>query len=93
MNHDHHATETAEHKDGHNDHAMPDSALATRDGHDEHQGHGARQADHTGHEMMFRNRFWDSLLLNIPMYRPLLQARFGFAMPVFPGRRNWRDQS
>ncbi len=55
--------------------------------------HEGYSADQSGHEMMFRNRFWVSLLLNTPMYRPLLQARFGFAMPVFPGRKNWRDQS
>jgi Cu2+-exporting ATPase len=38
---------------------------------------------------MFRNRFWVSLLLSIPvlLYSPMLQAWFGFTMPEFPGSR------
>jgi len=35
-------------------------------GHAAHAGHGT---DHTGHEQMFRTRFWWSLLLTIPMAR------------------------
>lgn len=33
-------------------------------GHDQHGGHGV---DHTGHELLFRNRFWVCLLLTIPV--------------------------
>lgn len=54
-------------------------------GHDHgHHGHGV---DHTGHELMFRNRFWVCLLLTIPvlLYSPMLQEWFGFSMPEFPG--------
>ena len=49
----------------------------------EHAGH----VDHTGHEEMFRQRFWVSLLLSIPvlLYTPMLQMWFGFMMPEFPG--------
>ncbi|MEI2691759.1 MAG: copper-translocating P-type ATPase [Anaerolineae bacterium] len=38
---------------------------------------------------MFRNRFWVSLLLSIPvlLYSPMLQGWFGFTMPEFPGSR------
>ena len=44
-------------------------------------------ADHSGHEAMFRQRFWVCLLLSIPvlLYSPTLQALLGFTMPVFPG--------
>ena len=47
----------------------------------------AEHVDHTGHEDMFRRRFWVSLLLSIPvlLYTPMLQMWFGFRMPEFPG--------
>ncbi len=63
----------------------------------EHAGHGAAgghdheagraHADHTGHETMFRQRFWVSLALSIPvlLYSPTLQALLRFSMPAFPG--------
>lgn len=53
---------------------------------DEHAGHGAH-ADHTGHEQMFRHRFWVSLLLSIPvlLYSEGLQMMTGIMMPAFPG--------
>ncbi len=75
---------------GHSDpdagHVMDHSASTSRAGHDGHQGPGV---DHSGHELMFRNRFWVSLLLSIPvlLYSPMLQAWFGFTMPEFPGSR------
>ncbi len=39
--------------------------------------------------MMFRNRFWVSLLLTIPvlLFSPMLQDWFGFSMPEFTGDR------
>jgi Cu2+-exporting ATPase len=51
------------------------------------QGGHAGHVDHTGHEEMFRKRFWVSLLLSIPvlLYTPMLQMWFGFEMPEFPG--------
>lgn len=51
--------------------------------HNDHQGH----VDHAGHEMMFRNRFWVSLLLTLPvlLFSPMLQMWFGLEMPHFPG--------
>ncbi len=61
------------------------SSHAGHAGHDHgHHGHGV---DHTGHELMFRNRFWVCLLLTIPvlLYSPMLQEWFGFSMPEFPG--------
>ena len=51
-----------------------------------HEGHGA-YVDHTGHEQMFRRRFWVSLVLSIPvlLYSPMIQEWLGFTMPAFPG--------
>lgn len=50
---------------------------------EEHAAH----TDHTGHENMFRKRFWVSLLLSLPvlLYSPMVQDLLGFSMPAFPG--------
>ena len=57
--------------------------------HEAHGGHGGHGAhtDHGGHEMMFRNRFWVSLALSVPvlLYSEMLQMWLGFSMPAFPG--------
>jgi Cu2+-exporting ATPase len=49
-------------------------------------GH-ASHTDHTGHEAMFRRRFWVSLILSIPvlLYSEMIQMWLGFTMPAFPG--------
>jgi Cu2+-exporting ATPase len=49
-------------------------------------GHGAH-VDHTGHEEMFRRRFWANLVLTIPVlfFSPMLQEWLGFKSPEFPG--------
>jgi Cu2+-exporting ATPase len=51
---------------------------------DHHDGHGV---DHTGHEIMFRNRFWVCLVLTVPvlLYSPALQEWLNFSVPTFPG--------
>jgi Cu2+-exporting ATPase len=68
--------------------------VAAKSSHDTHTAHGMGKAgehaahlDHSGHEEMFRKRFWVSLLLSIPvlLYTPMLQMWFGFRMPDFPG--------
>lgn len=48
-----------------------------------HEGH----VDHTGHEQMFRKRFWVSLVLSIPVlfYSPSVQDWFKYSAPPFPG--------
>lgn len=68
----------------HTDHEHMDHA---QQNHKEHQGHGGHGVDHTGHEMMFRNRFWVSLILTIPvlLFSPMIQEWFGFSMPEFIG--------
>lgn len=49
----------------------------------DHAGH----IDHSGHELLFRNRFWVCLVLSVPvlLYSHMLQMWFGFTMPQFPG--------
>ncbi len=72
-----HQAMTAHHEHDHNDpHA----------GHDQH-AHGGHGTDHSGHEMMFRNRFWVCLALTVPvlLFSPMIQEWFGFAMPEFTG--------
>ncbi|GAB4160434.1 MAG: heavy metal translocating P-type ATPase [Candidatus Promineifilaceae bacterium] len=53
------------------------------DGRDKHAGQGG----HSGHEMMFRNRFWVSLALSLPVlfFSPMLQSWLGYTAPSFPG--------
>lgn len=56
--------------------------------HNAHAGHRVdHRVGHSGHELMFRNRFWVCLLLTIPvlLYSHMLQMWFGFTMPAFPG--------
>jgi Cu2+-exporting ATPase len=55
--------------------------------HGSHDGGGKAHVDHTGHEQMFRRRFWISLLLSIPVlvYSPTVQDWLGFTPPQFPG--------
>lgn len=56
-------------------------------GHTQHGAHASHGVDHTGHELMFRNRFWVCLLLTLPvlLYSHMLQMWFGFTMPSFAG--------
>ena len=79
-------------------HTMHDEAHPTPMMHEKHTAgaapehdHGEHSAhvDHTGHEMMFRRRFWISLALTIPvlLFSPMLQHWFGFSMPAFTGDR------
>jgi cation transport ATPase len=62
-----------------------------------HEGHGGRKTSgggHAGHDRhaghttgMFRDRFWVSLVLSVPvvLYSDMIQMWFGFSMPRFPG--------
>ncbi len=69
----------------HAHHSHPAAGGAPQpESHAGHQGHGV---DHSGHEAMFRTRFWGSLLLSLPVlaYSPFVQRIFGFTAPPFPG--------
>jgi Cu2+-exporting ATPase len=84
-----HAMSHEEH-DGHDmapEHDSGHGAHAGHDMHGEHGGHEGHGVDHTGHEILFRNRFWISLALTVPilLFSEMLQRWFGFSMPTFPG--------
>jgi len=69
--------------EGHDSHAEH-GEMSMHEGHSGHDGHGV---DHTGHEILFRNRFWISLALTVPilLFSEMLQQWFGFSIPGFPG--------
>ena len=77
---------------GHHDHASPEGdGLGARPGtmgHDEHTGRAGGHDQHAGHSVaMFRDRFWLSLALTIPvvLYSETVQEWFGYTAPTFPG--------
>ena len=53
----------------------------------DHAGHGGAHGDHSGHEQMFRRRFWRCLILTVPvlLFSPMIQTWFGFRLPDFTG--------
>lgn len=54
---------------------------------DTERNHTGEHAGHAGHEIMFRNRFWVSLILTIPVliYSATIQDWFGYEAPTFTG--------
>jgi len=66
----------------HSQHAGMDHSMDNM-GHSAHTGHGT---DHSGHEQMFRVRFWWSTMLSIPVlvYSEMIQMWLGFKPPIFP---------
>ena len=74
------------HADQTHDHKMPASHVEHEASHEHTESH----ADHSGHELMFRHRFWISSLLSIPvlLFSQGFQALLGFTFPMFPGS-NW----
>jgi Cu2+-exporting ATPase len=86
--------QTGSHDDGHDDQHQAAAGHQKNNGHghsDDHQrdhrGGHQHQVDHTGHEIMFRNKFWVSLVLSIPvlLYSETIQQWLNFSMPAFPG--------
>lgn len=57
------------------------------EGHDDGMAGEHAHTDHTGHEDLFRRRFWICLVLSIPViaYSPMLQTMLGFRVPAFFG--------
>lgn len=56
----------------------------------EHATHGDGHDKHEGHSLeMFRDRFWLSLILTVPVvfYSEMIQEWFGYAAPSFPGSK------
>lgn len=96
MNHSHHTTEaertrTDDAPDNHTDHAVEANGERHDDhapsGHGGHEGHG----DHSGHghhsPAMFKQRFFVSLILTLPIlyFSPQLQGWLGYDAISFPG--------
>lgn len=79
-NHGHQKT-SPPHHEGHDQHlpVPPDDSEPAPKNHTSH--------DHSGHEDMFRQRFWVCLALTLPVlgYSEMLQMWFGFHPPAFPG--------
>ena len=83
---------TGQHDTGHEtagDHGLAPAtgdhaAHGSQGGHGDHGGHGGGHGDHAA---MFRDRFWLSLALSIPVmiYSPMIQEWFGYSAPAFPG--------
>lgn len=57
--------------------------------HEKHEGHkdGQAHVDHSGHESMFRKRFWICLALSVPVliFSPQIQEWLAYSTPEFPG--------
>ncbi|MCB0033828.1 MAG: heavy metal translocating P-type ATPase [Anaerolineales bacterium] len=72
----------AQHNKQH-DHSQHSGKHSDHDAHAGHAGHGG----HAGHEIMFRNRFWVSLVLSIPVliFSPALQNWLSYTAPQFTG--------
>lgn len=88
--HTNHQTSHHSHDHSMMNHDSHDHSKMNHDSHDDskkkhnHHGHGT---DHSGHELMFRNRFWVNLILTIPvlLFSPMIQMWLGFTMPEFWG--------
>jgi Cu2+-exporting ATPase len=79
MQHSQHEGHAAQQIQDHSAH----EAQADHSAHSGHGGHGS----HAGHEIMFRNRFWISLALSIPVliFSEALQGWLHYSAPTFPG--------
>jgi Cu2+-exporting ATPase len=79
---------------GHRQHVEPDEhgGPAAHGEHDAHGAHGGEHGAHGGHgdhAAQFRDRFWWSLVLTVPVvvYSEMVQEWLGFTPPQFPGAR------
>lgn len=83
MDHSKHGMSDHSVPDTHAGHVMPAATGMTHEDHSAHAGHGT---DHTGHEQLFRVRFWWCVLLSIPvlLYSGMIQMWLGFTPPAFP---------
>lgn len=74
-----HQMEHNAHSEGHKNHDMKNEDHNGED----HSGH----VDHSGHEQMFRKKFWVSLILSIPVlfFSSSIQTWLGYNAPEFPG--------
>jgi Cu2+-exporting ATPase len=90
---DHHAPNPEHHHGRHDsavkpaeEHQHHDRSTGHKAGH--HGAHGGDHDKHAGHSVaMFRDRFWLSLVLTLPViaYSEMIQEWFGYTAPSFPG--------
>ena len=87
MDHSRHGMQDRSAHDMHAGHVMPATPTEEKMSQVDHSAHAGHGTDHTGHEQMFRTRFWWSLLLSIPvlLYSEMIQMWLGLTPPVFPG--------
>src|SRR5215213_9975852 len=71
----------------HRQHAEPDTHGGPAGGHEGHGAHGGGHGGHGDHAAQFRDRFWWSLILTVPVvvYSEIVQEWLGFTPPQFPG--------
>ena len=84
--HDHHGTSTSPGSDEIRDGSIHE-AHARRNAHNDHDAHAGHDK-HEGHSPgMFRDRFWWSLALAVPvvLFSEMVQEWFGYTAPGFPG--------
>ncbi len=88
--HDHHQHHPP-HQDGSEAPVATDSATVfPAESHvtNTHNAHGGAHDKHAGHSVaMFRDRFWLSLILTLPVvaFSEMVQEWFGYTVPSFPG--------
>ena len=87
MDHSQHNVEDHSAHESHQGHAMPAQTGIGQEDHSAYAAHAGHGTDHSGHEQMFRVRFWWSLLLSIPVlaYSEMIQMWLRFTPPTFPG--------
>ncbi len=74
----------------HDTHTAPDAAphgAHDTESDEAHHDHDGAHHDHGDHAAMFRDRFWLSFLLTIPVvaWAPMIQEWFGYTAPAVPG--------
>lgn len=82
------ATEHADHHDHAMHQAMPEPDHAQHAAMEmDHSGHGGHGSGHMGHAEIYRQRFWLSLLLSIPvvLFSEMVQDWFNYSLPEFSG--------
>jgi Cu2+-exporting ATPase len=88
---DQHAAHTAAHEAGHTAHEAHEAGHTAHDahaaGHTAHDAHAGGHAGHGDHAAQFRDRFWLSVALSLPVvvYSGMIQRWLGFTAPSFPG--------
>lgn len=82
-------THSVHHHDEHTGHGTDESAAHGENSrpNDHEANRHAHHADHTGHELMFRQRFWISLVLSVPVlfFSSTVQDWLNFTAPTFTG--------